>query len=231
MSHHSGRSDSGPKAKLVWIGRGCNNNCSTCPFPDERFNQELDEIQNRRKNEVQLVFVGREPAIHPDFIDYVKAANLSGYNIIEVVTNGRIFSSPRFAKRAVHAGLTDVLIKLSSSNSKIHDSITGVDGSWNQTINGMRNLLKLSKSGHPFLRPSVVVGIYLCEKNIKTLDNTIEFLKSEGVKEIFIINAGVDKSALGNITDKCIMTLGFDSDRDYKEFAKKNKVISHSETP
>lgn len=231
MSHHSGRSDSGPKAKLVWIGGGCNNNCSTCPFPGKRFGQGLDEIQSRRNDEVQLVFVGREPAIHPNFIDYVKAANLSGYNIIEVVTNGRIFSSPRFAKRTVHAGLTDILIKLSSSNPLIHDSITGVNGSWNQTVKGMRNLLELSKSDHPFLRPSVIVGIYLSEENIGTLDNTVEFLKSEGVKEIFIINAGVDKSILGDINDKRIMTLGFDSDSDYTKFAETNRVIRYSETP
>lgn len=226
MNRRSERSDSGPKARIVWLGAGCNNNCKTCPHP-RGFGSLKGLSIKREADEEQIIFVGREPAIQPGFIELVSKSRDEGYKVIEVVTNGRIFSVMDFAREAVEAGLTDVLVKFPSVSPAVHDSITRAEGSWRQTVNGIRNLMKLRGSIHPFLRPSVVVGIYVSEWNLATLPETLKFLDDEGIEEIFLIKAGKiasDKLPSGDWRAR-VFTQGFGGPSDYGAFRETGRVL------
>lgn len=233
MSRHIARSVSGPTAKLVVMGEGCNNKCDYCTcmkdVPSKSYEQLANEVKGREPEERQIIFAGKEPAIHPRFIDLVSEARRSEYFVIEVVTNGRIFASMGFARRAVKAGLTDVLVGLFSADPKLHDELTKVPGSWKQTVAGIKNLLGLHEEMPPFFRPAVVVGVYLGKKNHEGLGGTLAFLEKLGVKEIFIVNAGfsdskyVEKHA-AKVRAK-VFTVGFDTPLSYEKFSKDERVI------
>jgi len=62
---------------------------------------------------------------------------------VAVATNGRIFSYPDFAKRAADSGLTDVVFSVHGNTPGLHDSLTGVAGSFAQAMSGMENVLAL----------------------------------------------------------------------------------------
>ena len=220
-------SDTGPQAKLLLIGGGCNNNCLYCPYKGKSFDTDpvkiIEKIRDRKPQEEEIIFAGREPPIHPSFIDFLEEAKKS-YKVIEVLTNGRIFSVKKFARKALLAGLTDVEIKFFSSDPEIHDSITRVPGSWEQTVKGIRNLLYFSRVFPPFFRPSLSVGVYVGEKNAPTVQETVEFLEKLGVREIFLINVGNVK--LERVESKVdLFTIGFPWGTKYGEYIKKRRVI------
>ena len=202
----------GPTARLLLIGGGCNNNCLYCPYKGESFESDfhkiINKIKDRREGEEQIIFAGREPPIHPHFIELVREANSVGYKIIEVLTNGRIFSIRKFTRKALLAGLTDIEVKFFSSDPEIHDSITRVPGSWKQTVKGIKNILHFQKVFPVYFRPSLSVGMYVGRKNHQSLQETLEFLENLGAREVFLIKAGDVK--LGDLKfEGELFTVGF----------------------
>lgn len=197
--------------------------------PDRGFDELVAEVRDRKPGEKQVIFAGREPPIHPNFLELVGEAREAGYFSIEVVTNGRIFASREFARSAVMAGLTDVMVGFFSSDPSVHDSLTRTPGSWKQTVAGIRNLLELREEMPPYFKPAVAVGIYLGRENHGQLGETLDLLESLGVREIFIINAGfsgtesVLKHAAGR--EAKVFTVGYDTPMSYEEYSREQSVL------
>ncbi|RLI74152.1 hypothetical protein DRP04_15000 [Archaeoglobales archaeon] len=213
-----------PTAKLLLMGKGCNNNCLYCPYQGQAFESDpyrlINAIRNKEKGEEQIILAGREPPIHPYFIDLVKEANQAGYKIIEVLTNGRIFSIKRFTRRAILAGLTDIEVKFFSVDPAIHDSITRVPGSWKQTVKGIKNILYFQETYIPYFRPSLCVGIYVGRRNYQLLQQTLDFLEDRGVREVFLIKA--EDVKLGEVKFKGdLFTVGF----GFKKYGENGRKI------
>lgn len=137
--------------KLTIIpGYKCNNHCKFCINRNLRDTETKDTAQTIRlmmegisRGCNYAEFAGGENAIRPDFCQLVKCARDIGYERVSVATNGRMFSYMDFAKKAVDNGLTDIIFSIHGHNSKIHDSLTGVDGCFNQLLAGIENILKL----------------------------------------------------------------------------------------
>jgi MoaA/NifB/PqqE/SkfB family radical SAM enzyme len=176
----------------------CNNNCSFCINSSRqnkidffRSTQDLkDELKNYYSNGFSHVcFNGGEPTLHPHIFDLIAYSKSLGYETIQVTTNGRLLSYPDFASRIVSVGVNRFLISVHGHIAQVHDSLTRVDGSFSQTIIGLKNLIDLREKN------SFVVGTNttICSQNYKYLDKIIDLLYQY---DIFVQFTYFDASSL-----------------------------------
>jgi MoaA/NifB/PqqE/SkfB family radical SAM enzyme len=131
------------------ISRVCNNRCLFCHdsiLQDGVFLgfDELKKqiIEARERGAERLILSGGEATIHPRFVDLVSEARTAGYDWVQSISNGRMFAYRDFAERAVRAGLNEVTISIHGPNAEINDRLTGIKGSFDQAVAGMKNLMR-----------------------------------------------------------------------------------------
>jgi len=136
----------------IILGHSCNNNCRHCIRKDPFFkatkkNKSFSEIKKdldyfRKKKYNMVVFTGGEPTIRKDILAIISYAKRIGYKYIQLQTNGRMLAYNRFTEKLIDAGTNRFAVSIHSHNQVIHDAQTKVDGSWKQSIEGIRNLKK-----------------------------------------------------------------------------------------
>jgi radical SAM protein with 4Fe4S-binding SPASM domain len=125
----------------------CNNRCLHCYTGGPR---ETPELTTREWYQVidtlyslgipQLVFTGGEPTLREDLPQLIQYAEDKGL-VTGVITNGRRLKDREYVETLVDAGIDHIQITLESFNEKVHDKITGVDGSWQETVQGLKNAI------------------------------------------------------------------------------------------
>ncbi len=127
----------------------CNNSCKFCVQGDKRkFCQdkkfyEIKKILKESKSDYdEVIFTGGEPTIRPDIIELVEYANKLKYRV-HIQTNGRMFLYREFCKRMIEAGAAAFTVSIHGHNARLHDALTGVEGSFDQTIAGIKHLCSL----------------------------------------------------------------------------------------
>ncbi len=83
-------------------------------------------------------FTGGEPLLRRDLEKLIRYAVRIGLRI-NLITNGTLATAER-ARSLARAGLESAQVSLESSNAVLHDRLTGVRGSWERTLAGIRNL-------------------------------------------------------------------------------------------
>ncbi|MGA3192802.1 MAG: radical SAM protein [Candidatus Bathyarchaeia archaeon] len=159
----------------------CNNKCIHCYAGGPRQTSELTTeewlrgIDKLRTLGIpQVVFTGGEPTLRDDLatlIAYTRKMEL----VSGLVTNGRKLKDKAYLQSLTDAGLDHVQITVESHDPKVHDKITGADGSWNETVQGLKNAL-----ASPIY---TVSNTTLSQYNVKDVEATIEFLHGLGVKQ------------------------------------------------
>lgn len=137
----------------IKIGFRCNNRCKFCVQGDKRnflAAKDLKEIKKDleeafKKGKTEAVLTGGEPTLHPDFLAIVKLAKSIGFKNVQIQTNGRMFAYLDFCLKTIEAGATEFSPAVHGPNAKIHDFLTSVPGSFDQTIQGIKNLKKLDQ--------------------------------------------------------------------------------------
>ena len=134
------------------VGFSCNNNCRFCvqahkKHLGDRTTEELKmEMDKGRETECEgIVFTGGEPTIRKDVIELVKYAKDVGYRVIQIQSNGRMFSYMDFVKKVIKAGANEFSPALHGHTQEIHDYLTRSPGAFKQVIQGMRNLRELNQ--------------------------------------------------------------------------------------
>lgn len=143
------------------VGFLCNNFCRFCVQGNKRsqFGEKpLARVQSELKKGFEdglrsLVLTGGEPTVHKNFLEVVKAAKETGYEIIQIQSNGRTFSDEKFLDALIDAGATEFGPALHGHKAAIHDYLTRVPGSWKQTVKGMLNI---KDRGYPVAANGVV---------------------------------------------------------------------------
>ena len=164
----------GEKRVDIKTGFICNNNCKFCVQAHNKFkgNRSFEEIKkdliNSRKRCEGVVLTGGEVTIRKDFFDIVRFAKKAGYKTIQIQTNGRMFSSLDFCKKAVKSGANEFSPALHGYNEKQHDSLTRAPGSFKQTVKAIKNL----KSLNAFVLTNTVV----VKQNYKNLSDIAKLL-------------------------------------------------------
>jgi MoaA/NifB/PqqE/SkfB family radical SAM enzyme len=136
-----------PGVKVVH-GFSCNNRCAFCldrqlapAVADKsasRLRQEL--ARARRAGADSLDLLGGEPTLRGDLPDLVRYARGLGFRRVLITTNGRMLCYRPLAASLVRAGVTEFRISLHGHSAALHDSLTGVPGSFLQLAAGMDNL-------------------------------------------------------------------------------------------
>lgn len=170
--------------KLVWleITQGCNMHCVHCYEGQEhivnknvlslkQWKTVIDQIIELRVQRV--IVIGGEPCIHNGIIDILKylrsrSATLS----ITLFTNGYFIDENIF--NTVVDNNIEVKVSLYGHNSKVHDQITGVKGSFSKLI---KTVIRLANSG-----VAVNIAITLMKENEVYYDHIREFVRTLPIK-------------------------------------------------
>lgn len=146
-----------PEIYSLYVEKKCNNKCIICPhsknlnllhakpgtfFETTNILARIKEIK-RTTDEIIITGLG-EPTLQKDIFK-ITTAVLKKFpqSGIKMVSNGRMFYYSDFAEKTVSLGLNHYAIYLHGHSDKLHDSITQTNGSFYQTIQGIRNLTAL----------------------------------------------------------------------------------------
>jgi MoaA/NifB/PqqE/SkfB family radical SAM enzyme len=145
---------SGPSKKteklVLFTGFSCNSHCHFCidlnkrDIPDKSTGRLLEEMARAKALGAEVLeLIGGEATIRGDFLGLLRAARRLGFRDVVVVSNGRMFAYPDFARQAVEAGLTDLVLSIHGPDAALHDQLTAAPGSFDQLLDGIGNLRAL----------------------------------------------------------------------------------------
>jgi len=177
-------------AKFLTLTDKCNLRCAFCyeipvdgsphtfEAAPETFSPELYKAMHD-EGWKDVVITGGEPTLMPTFFQAIAECHDQGYEKIIVASNGRRFAYPEFARRARLEGLTHANISLFGHDRIIHDGTTKQRGSFDQTNEGIRNLIAAGID----VSCSVVVN----KRNYQTLTPYMDHVWSLGVRRMLMM--------------------------------------------
>lgn len=127
---------------------GCNNQCAHCynepgrgtnRLSFEDWKKVLDKLEEIAIPHV--VFTGGEPTTVPFLPDLVRYTDQVGI-IAGLNTNGRKLKDEDLVIRLKEGSLDHVQITLEALKPEIHDRMVGAPGAWEETVAGIRNVVK-----------------------------------------------------------------------------------------
>ncbi|MCA9715615.1 MAG: radical SAM protein [Myxococcales bacterium] len=176
------------KRNWVRLTYDCNDHCVFCldAHAHNGTNRDREEIKKqildgRRKGAERLILSGGEPTIHPNFVDFVRLGRMAGYPKIQTVTNGRMFSYPRFLRASLDAGLDEITFSIHGPNAKVHDALVGSKGAFEQELRGLQQALDDG-------RPIINIDICVNRGNVKHLPEMLRKFTAMGVREYDLLH-------------------------------------------
>ena len=160
----------------------CNNNCAHCynarsrSFPELKTDEWKTILDKLWEIGIpHIVFTGGEPTLRADLPELIAHAEGNG-QITGINTNGRKLSDASFVQKLVDSGLDHVQITFESSDATVHDQMVSHTGAWNETLQGLQNVLRT--------RLFAMTNTTILSTNVKTLENTLDLLGTLGVPTI-----------------------------------------------
>lgn len=171
----------------VRINRACNNHCIFCLDSDIQDGTMIraSEVQEEilaglEQGATRLILSGGEASIHPDFISLIRFGKQAGYRHVQTISNGRMFAYRRFVHHALQAGLDEVTFSMHGHTPELHDMLTGVGGSFLQTVAGIRNVVST--------RRCIVSGdVVVNRHNVEHLRSILDLFLDLGVREFDVL--------------------------------------------
>ncbi len=163
----------------IYLKGKCNNDCLFCKI-DKKRNSSIFQIRKQIENfsnKKRIVFTGAEPTIRKDIFDLLSLVKKKKVNIIQLNTNGRLLADEIFAKKIIKAGANYFKIPLHSFDAQLHDKITQKENSFEETIKGIKNLIKLKQ------KDNIVLSVVLSKLNYRDLIETLKLAKQIGLKK------------------------------------------------
>jgi MoaA/NifB/PqqE/SkfB family radical SAM enzyme len=144
------------KHGIVVISPGCSNKCVFClntysdPYsPSELKEQEIkisrDLLDYQKRGYTDLNITGNDPLEYGKLVPMVRYFRSLGFTNIMLCTHGKISSSANTIQELVDVGITSFRIPIYGSNAKIHEAVTQSKGSFEMTLNGIKNIKKLGE--------------------------------------------------------------------------------------
>lgn len=162
----------------ILLTEQCNHYCLMCSQPPKDIDDFwlMDEamalLERIPPETSNLGFSGGEPTLYGDrFIDLIRRTkNLLPTTHIDVLTNGRSFKDPDFAKAlglVKHPSLT-LGIPIYSDDPVRHDYVVQAEGAFDETVRGILNLKREGQR--------VEIRVVIHKQTIERLVETCEFI-------------------------------------------------------
>ena len=167
---------------IVWnITQACNLRCKHCyqsagtrPARDElTLEEKLAAVDQMAANGVPfLAIAGGEPLMCDDLWPVLERARQHGIHVT-IATNGTLLTKEN-AVRLIEAGVKYVEVRVDSTDTKEHDTLRGVPGAWERSIEGIRNSVAAGMR----------TGFATCftNRNVETVDEVVELAISLGCR-------------------------------------------------
>jgi len=157
----------------------CQNNCVHCyaggPHETSELNTEQWKKVVDRLHEIGVfifTFTGGEPTLREDLPELLRYGQDKGI-VTGLITNGRKLKNKSYVETLEKTGLDFIQVTLESHEPKIHDSMTSAEGSWNETVAGIKNIIPT--------QIYATTNTTLSKYNASNFLKTIDFLKKLGV--------------------------------------------------
>ncbi|MFH1641600.1 MAG: radical SAM protein [Nanoarchaeota archaeon] len=177
------------KTTPLIVGNLCNNNCLICDLLGKkgRKNKTLIEI----KKEISIIdggtginILGGEPLLRKDFDNILGRIYTQGFNNVSLRTNARLFYYSNLVDKWSKK-FNCFVVPIFGHIPFLHDTITRVEGSFEQTIKGIENLIRYNNV--------VEVEIILTKLNYSCLKECISLLYNLKVKKVRFVYLGNKK--------------------------------------
>lgn len=175
----------------------CQNSCGHC-YNEERDVEELDldrwlKVIDRLWDIgiPHIVFTGGEPTLFHHLRELIARSEKHG-QITGLITNGRKLREKGYLGDLVVAGLDHVQVTVLSHRASLHDSITRSEGSWEETVEGIKTAL----GEEVYLSTNTTI----MRANAEDVEETMRYLIGLGVKNLAfngLIRSGKGRSAKG----------------------------------
>jgi radical SAM protein with 4Fe4S-binding SPASM domain len=150
----------------------CQNNCIHCYAGGPHETPELSTSQWKevidRLSQIGifiLTFTGGEPTLREDLPELLQYAQNKGM-VTGLITNGRKLKDKEYVKTLEKAGLDFVQVTLESHKPKIHDLMTAAEGSWKETVTGVKN----AAHSQIYVTTNTTLSKYNAPEFLKTID-------------------------------------------------------------
>ncbi|MBI2838972.1 MAG: radical SAM protein [Acidobacteria bacterium] len=135
-----------PVLSEIALTSRCNLTCSFCYAAcspgrshDSMSTEDVKRVIRIIRQDAQVPstsFTGGEPTLREDLAELIGYARSVGMRV-NLITNGTLATAQR-VRRWVDAGLNSVQVSLEGGSPAIHDALTGVPGSFERTVAGIR---------------------------------------------------------------------------------------------
>lgn len=170
----------------ITVGYACNQNCLFCSIAHMRKDiikttaQIKESIEDAKKHGASVLgFGGGEPTIRRDIFEIVEFTRQLEFPVIRIQTNGMMFSYDDFTERIIASGANFFKFSIHGHNSRIHDSLTQVSGSFDNALKGLDNIRKRGYSAE--------IDIVINRLNYKYLPQFVDFFISIGISKFCFI--------------------------------------------
>lgn len=139
-----------PVLSEIAVTYKCNLSCKFCyagctckskPSDYEMSAGEVRKVLSKIRGEAEVPsvsFTGGEPTLRSDIFDLIRHACKVGLRV-NLITNGTLIT-PQVASRLRKSGLRSAQVSVEGPCAEIHDMLTGVAGSFDKALNGIRAL-------------------------------------------------------------------------------------------
>ncbi len=190
------------KKHWVRLVTACSSRCIFCLDTDTPRGVYLLEEDVRRElrrgreelHADKVILSGGEGSIHPKFVDFIRYAKEIGYDRVQTVTNGLMFSRRDFYLAAVEAGLGEITFSLHGHTAELHDRLTGTPEAFHKLMKGMMRALRDGR---------IIVNVDVCinKQNVAYIDQIVDLCLSVGVHEFDLLHVIPQGVAFENRAD------------------------------
>ncbi len=172
------------KFNVVWLALtyNCNNRCSWC-YSSSNDSRPKESLQKDKISPLldlltdlgikRTILIGGEPSIYPNLLELLEEHQQRKIPT-GMVTNGRKFSDDNFAYQVRKEGLKEITVSIEGYDSQSHNSVTNVQESYEEALQGIRNAGKLGMK--------VQVNTVITKHNSGSLEKFVDSLIDEPIE-------------------------------------------------
>lgn len=185
----------------------CNNNCIFCLDGDKKYFKDIVSIKDvarqlktaKKQGYSAVSFESGETTLNRHLPDFIVLAKREGFTEIGMSSNGRRFSYLPYLSLLIKKGATHFSVAIHGSKPSVHNALTRTPDSFNQTLQGIKNLCMLSKKSHFHFSVKVV----LTNINLDDFPDLVDMLLDLGVKRMSV-NVAIPKGGAEKFFDRII---------------------------